>query len=178
MLPHSFSIFVNGTDEWLSERQQWAKPFTSIRSTSQVFLWLMVWGQMLGFKGSPGLWYRASCSPPWGQHCHFVSLHNFPRLSCHTSSKGSLPHAVEYYVVLSAHSLVLVQKKNSFGCTWVWSTDPDGEWRRNNSKIPPAYPISPSHEFMNVNWHWKGDSSKIPPSTNPHPHTLREVKEL
>lgn len=95
----------------MSERQQWVKLFTSIRSTSQAFLWLMVWGWMFGFKGSPGLWYRSSCSPPWGQHSHLVSLHNFLSLSCHTSSKGSLLHAVESYAILSTLSPVLLQGK-------------------------------------------------------------------
>lgn len=81
------------------------------------------------------------------------------------------------------HTHLSYYKKNSFGCTWVWSTDQcswinDGEGQRNDSKIPSAYPISPSHQFMKVNCHQKGGSSKIPPSTNPHPHTPREAKEL
>lgn len=95
----------------MSERQQWVKLFTSIRSTSQAFLCLMVWGWTFGFKGSPGLWYRSSCSPPWDSTVILVSLHNFLRLSCHTSPKGSLPHAVESYAILSTLSPVLLQGK-------------------------------------------------------------------
>lgn len=67
-------------------------PCISVQILSQVFLSLMIWGQRVGFRVSPGLWWRSTYIYLLGTLTVFqvnsVSSYNFPRAQLQHLFKG------------------------------------------------------------------------------------------
>lgn len=177
-----FSVVVNQMDEWMSERWAVSKAIYHNKINKPIFLWLMDWGQMLGFKGSPRLWCSTSSSTPWGLHYNLGSLHNFTWLSCHTCSKRSLDACCRVVCPIVWKLICFITKRNSFSCTCDWSTD---QWKWINDGVLEKWFKDP------INLYYLTGASihenQLTPkrifinealSNPPHPHIQREIKEI